>query len=161
MVAISTGKPLASSLYASCAAYISSLIRECSGALGSGLCVLSRFPIVATSTWPYSMSGSPLHVIEGDFYVAKACGQATLDLSSMGEGMGNLTVLNTHFFAPGGDWGDEWKRSHRLAQAWELARLANIAAERGQHVVVVSCARREKLVSSLTDLFHVPLSAAT
>ena len=94
------------------------------------------------------MSGSPLHVIEGDFYVAKACGQATLDLSSLGEGMGNLTVLNTHFFAPGGDWGDEWKRSHRLAQAWELARLANIAAERGQHVIVVGRPRPEKLAIS-------------
>lgn len=82
------------------------------------------------------MNGSPLHVIEGDFYVAKACGQATLDLSSLGSGMGNLTVLNTHFFAPGGDWGEEWQRSHRLAQAWELARLANVAAERGQNVIV-------------------------
>lgn len=83
------------------------------------------------------MNGSPLHVIEGDFYVAKACGQATLDLSSLGKDIGNLTVLNTHFFAPGGDWGEEWKRSHRLAQAWELARLANVAAERGQNVIVV------------------------
>lgn len=76
-------------------------------------------------------------MIEGDFYVAKACGQATLDLSSLGQGIGSLTVLNTHFFAPGGDWGDESQRSHRLAQAWELARLANVAAERGQNVIVV------------------------
>jgi len=56
----------------------------------------------------------------------------------LGPHIGNVTVLNTHFFAPGGEYGEEWKRSHRLAQAWELARLTNVAAERGQHVFVVS-----------------------
>ena len=108
---------------------------DSSGALGSGLCILSKFPIVSTSTWPYSLNGSPLHVIQGDFYVAKACGQATLDL---GDDIGHVTVLNTHFFAPGGEYGEEWQRAHRLTQAWELAKLATVAAERGQHVIVVS-----------------------
>lgn len=98
---------------------------------------MSKFPIVSTSTWPYSLNGSPLHVIQGDFYVAKACGQATLDL---GDDIGHVTVLNTHFFAPGGESGEEWQRSHRLTQAWELAKLATVAAERGQHVIVVSWA---------------------
>ena len=105
------------------------------------------------------MNGSPLHVIEGDFYVAKACGQATLDLSSLGKDIGNLTVLNTHFFAPGGDWGEEWKRSHRLAQAWELARLANVAAERGQNVLVV-CAYSKHCLYMQADVSFT-YSAAT
>lgn len=83
---------------------------------------------------PYSLCGSPLHFIAGDWYVAKAIGQATLDL---GPKLGYLTVLTTHMAAFGGpEWSEHWKSSHRLTQAWELARLANEAIDRGHHVIV-------------------------
>lgn len=105
-----------------------------SGALGSGCCILSKYPIVSTLTRPYTLCGSPLHFIEGDWYVAKACGQAVLDL---GPELGYATVLNTHMAAFGGpEWSEHWKTSHRLSQAWELARLVSEAADRGHQVFV-------------------------
>ena len=63
-----------------------------SGALGSGLAIFSRFPIISTHTLPYSLSGLPLHVIAGDFFVNKAAGSCVLLHPKLGE----VEVWSTH-----------------------------------------------------------------
>lgn len=63
-----------------------------SGAAGSGLAILSRFPIIATHTNTYSLNSHPIYVGHGDWFVGKAAGCVTLDL---GQGM-IVDVWNTH-----------------------------------------------------------------
>lgn len=65
---------------------------RCRGAFGSGLALLSRFPIIASHTHPYTLNGHPVLVHHGDWVVAKAAGCATLDV----EGLGHLDVWVTH-----------------------------------------------------------------
>lgn len=107
-------------------------LSPCSGAIGSGLAILSRHPIVSAFVSPYPLNGFPLHFIEGDFFAGKAVCGTTLDV----DGLGKVDVLNTHMYAPGGE-GDNVTGAHRVAQAWELARIATEKAERGRHVLVV------------------------
>ncbi|GAA5900009.1 hypothetical protein JCM8208_005564 [Rhodotorula glutinis] len=102
-----------------------------SGAIGSGLAILSRHPIVSAFVSPYPLNGFPLHFIEGDFFAGKAVCGTTLDV----DGVGKVDVLNTHMYAPGGE-GDNVTGAHRVAQAWELARITTEKAERGRHVLV-------------------------
>jgi len=66
-----------------------------SGALGSGLAIFSRFPIISTHTLPYALSGLPLHVIAGDFFVNKAAGSCVLLHPELGE----VEVWSTHVSA--------------------------------------------------------------
>lgn len=84
---------------------------------------------------PYPLNGFPLHFIEGDFFAGKAVCGVCVDV----EGVGKVDVLNTHMYAPGGE-GDTITGAHRVAQAWELARIATEKAERGRHVLIVRSA---------------------
>jgi sphingomyelin phosphodiesterase 2 len=108
----------------------------CSGAIGSGLAILSAYPILDSFVFPYTLSGYPLHFIEGDWFAAKAACGITIDVPRIGK----VDVLNSHMYAPGGE-GEGLDGAHRVAQAWELARLVNEKAERGRHVVVVRISR--------------------
>ncbi|GAA5828454.1 hypothetical protein JCM11251_006257 [Rhodosporidiobolus azoricus] len=103
-----------------------------SGAIGSGLALFSRYPITAAFVSPYPLNGFPLHFIEGDFFAGKSACGITVEVP----GVGRVDVLNTHMYAPGGE-GDTVHGAHRIAQAWELARLAVAKAERGRHVIVM------------------------
>lgn len=104
-----------------------------SGAFGSGLAILSRWDIVETKTHPYSLNGQPINVGQGDWFVGKACGCVTVDHP----GLGLVDVWNTHFVAAGGEDGPEFKRAHRITQAYELATNARNSAQRGRHVICV------------------------
>jgi hypothetical protein len=63
-----------------------------SGALGSGLALFSRFPILSASLHPYSLNGSPIDVIGGDWFVGKAAASIVISHPSLGE----VEVFNTH-----------------------------------------------------------------
>lgn len=63
-----------------------------SGALGSGLAILTRFPIIETSIRPYSLNGSPLDVAGGDFFVGKSVVSAVVEHPLLGD----CEVFNTH-----------------------------------------------------------------
>ncbi|KAL1708754.1 Endonuclease/exonuclease/phosphatase [Schizophyllum commune] len=102
-----------------------------SGALGAGLAILSRYPIVATAVHPYSLNGAPIDVGAGDWFVGKAAASATL----LHPRLGLLQVFNTHLFAKGGEDGPEYNRAHRLVNAWEIAKLARQSAELGRYVI--------------------------
>ncbi|KAN0064749.1 phospholipase C type enzyme [Thecaphora frezii] len=98
-----------------------------SGAFGSGLAVLSRWPVIEARTHAYSLNGLPIHVHHGDWFVGKACGSVTLDV----EGLGEVDVWNTHLVAT----GDE-SDAHRIVQAYELATNARASAMKGRHTIV-------------------------
>ncbi|KAI8146382.1 Endonuclease/exonuclease/phosphatase [Fennellomyces sp. T-0311] len=100
-----------------------------SGALGSGLAILSRFPIVSTSYFRYSLAGRPLKVFHGDFYVGKGCGSACIEHPDIGI----LEVFTTHLHAGYGN-SDEYE-GHRVSESWELAHLLRASAAQGRHVI--------------------------
>ncbi|KAH9814293.1 Endonuclease/exonuclease/phosphatase [Melampsora americana] len=114
-----------------------------SAALGAGLAILSRYPIVESHFYAYALNGHPLHFIEGDFFVGKAVGSCLLDVPLVGE----VEVFSTHLYAPHDVPAPEWKRAHRTAQAWELGKLVKASAERGRTVFV--CGDLNSVPSSL------------
>lgn len=101
------------------------------GALGSGLAIFTRFPIVGGQAMPYALSGTPLEVIAGDFFVNKAAGKIVIRHPQLGE----VEVWNTHMHAAGDD-GKETRRAHRLTQAWQLAQQIKAGVERGRHILL-------------------------
>ncbi|KAK0552672.1 phospholipase C type enzyme [Tilletia horrida] len=104
-----------------------------SAAVGSGLAIMSRFPIVSTHTQPYLLNGVPIYVSHGDWIAGKAFGSITIQHPRAGL----IDIYNTHTIAAGGEDGPESKRAHRVAQAWELATKVRDSAERGRHAIVM------------------------
>ncbi|KIK70604.1 hypothetical protein GYMLUDRAFT_65825 [Collybiopsis luxurians FD-317 M1] len=102
-----------------------------SGALGAGLAIFSRFPIITTEIHPYSLNGAPIDVAGGDWFVGKAAASVVIVHPILGE----VQIFNTHLFAKGGEDGPEHHRAHRLVNAWEFAKLARRAAELGRYVI--------------------------
>ncbi|KAI7855527.1 Endonuclease/exonuclease/phosphatase [Circinella umbellata] len=100
-----------------------------SGALGSGLAILSKYPIVSTSYFRYSLAGRPLKVFHGDFYVGKGCGSVCIEHPDIGV----LEVFTTHLHAGYGK-SDEYE-GHRVSESWELANLLRSSAAQGRHVI--------------------------
>ncbi|KAJ6520087.1 inositol phosphophingolipids phospholipase C [Mycena sanguinolenta] len=102
-----------------------------SGALGSGLALFSRFPIIGTSVHPYSLNGAPIDVGGGDWFVGKAAVSITISHPVLGQ----VQIFNTHLYAKGGEDGPEHNRAHRIVNAWEFSKLARQAAELGRYVI--------------------------
>ncbi|SCV74079.1 BQ2448_6511 [Microbotryum intermedium] len=107
-----------------------------SGAIGSGLAILSAHPIVSSFITPYALNGYPLHFIAGDFFAGKSICGCTIDLGSESGSTRLIDVLNTHMFAPGGE-GDGIDGAHRVAQAWQLNEVVKEKVERGRHVLLM------------------------
>ncbi|GAA5936239.1 inositol phosphosphingolipid phospholipase [Sporobolomyces koalae] len=101
-----------------------------SGAIGSGLAILSRHPIESSFITPYALNGFPLHFIQGDFFAGKSVCGVTINVPQIGL----VDVLNTHMYAPGGE-ADGVEGAHRVAQAWQMARIVRDRVERGRHVI--------------------------
>jgi len=100
------------------------------GAVGKGLAIFSRFPIVAATTQAYSLNGSPLDR-GADWFAGKAAASVLVTHPVLGQ----VQVFNTHFFSEGGDDGPEHNRAHRLVNAWEFAKLVKQSAEFGRYVI--------------------------
>ncbi|KAJ2932822.1 hypothetical protein H1R20_g4272, partial [Candolleomyces eurysporus] len=101
------------------------------GALGAGLAIFTRFPILSTAVHPYSLNGAPIDVTAGDWFVGKAAANLVL----LHPILGQVQIFNTHLFAKGGEDGPEHLRAHRLVGSWEFAKLARQAAELGRYVI--------------------------
>ncbi|RXW22663.1 hypothetical protein EST38_g3175 [Candolleomyces aberdarensis] len=80
------------------------------GALGAGLAIFTRFPILSTAVHPYSLNGAPIDVTAGDWFVGKAAAALVL----LHPILGQVQIFNTHLFAKGGEDGPEHLRAHRL-----------------------------------------------
>lgn len=59
------------------------------------------------------------------------------------------STLLCQMFAKGGEDGPEYKRSHRLVNAWEFSKVARQAAGLGHHVIAVSTRLRSALQSCI------------
>ncbi|KAA1467824.1 inositol phosphophingolipids phospholipase C [Dentipellis sp. KUC8613] len=102
-----------------------------SGALGAGLAIFTRFPIIGAMIHSYSLNGSPLDVKAGDWFVGKAATSVLVTHPVLGQ----VQIFNTHLFAKGGEGGPEHHRAHRLVNAWEFAKQVKQAAEIGRYII--------------------------
>lgn len=63
-----------------------------SGALGAGLAIFTRYPIISVGIQPYSLNGTPLDVAGGDWFVGKAAAHVVIQHPILGQ----VQVFNTH-----------------------------------------------------------------
>ncbi|CDZ97484.1 Sphingomyelinase family protein [Phaffia rhodozyma] len=98
------------------------------GALGSGLCIFSKHPILSTKTIPYHLSGRPLGF--SDFFVNKAAGSVVIEHPELGQ----VEVFTTHMHA-GGPEGYHIGNSYRSLQAWQLSNEIRRASSQGRYVI--------------------------
>ncbi|MCJ1436924.1 phospholipase C type enzyme [Xylographa pallens] len=117
-----------------------------SGIFGSGLVILSAYPITASSMYRYPLNGRPSAFYRGDWFVGKGVACASIRYGTGAKEV--LEVFCTHLHAPYEAEPHDSYLCHRTAQAWEIAKLLRGAAERG-HLVV-----------GLGDFNMVPLSLA-
>ncbi|EMR09422.1 hypothetical protein PNEG_02365 [Pneumocystis murina B123] len=103
-----------------------------SGIFGSGLVILSKFPIESTSIYKYSLNGRPSAFYHGDWYVGKGVAMATL-LMPNGK---KIEFFNTHLHASYGGENDEYL-CHRISQAWEISKLISSAFTAGKMIIIV------------------------
>lgn len=115
-----------------------------SGVLGGGLAILSKWPIEESSMYRYPLNGRPAAFFRGDWYVGKGVACARIRLGDGASADQVVEVFCTHLHAPYEQ--DDSYLCHRTAQAWEIARLMRLAAERGH------------MVLGLGDFNMVPLS---
>ncbi|CAO3646910.1 unnamed protein product [Cunninghamella blakesleeana] len=101
-----------------------------SGALGSGLVILSKYPIVSTHYYPYTLAGRPLKIFHGDYYVGKGFGSACIDHPIIGI----VEVFTTHLHAGYGK-SDEYK-GHRITESWELTNMIRSSIAQNRHVIL-------------------------
>ncbi|KAK9447578.1 Endonuclease/exonuclease/phosphatase [Limtongia smithiae] len=99
---------------------------------GSGLAILSRFPIESVTMTPYTINGRPSAFFRGDWYVGKGIASAVIRHPC---GI-PIEVFNTHMHAPYGP-GDASYVCHRTSQAWQLSRQIRASVERGHLAVAV------------------------
>ncbi|NWQ89620.1 NSMA phosphodiesterase, partial [Burhinus bistriatus] len=88
-----------------------------SGVIGSGLCVFSRFPILDTLLYQYSLNGYPYMLQHGDWFCGKSVG-----LHGGGGGHGCFALPFCQLHAEYCREKDAYL-PHRLVQAWELAQF--------------------------------------
>lgn len=97
-----------------------------SGMFGSGLAILSRYPISQTDMRPYTLNGRPQAFFRGDWYVGKGVASAIIDLPNGRQ----CQVFNTHMHAPYNEKVDTYL-CHRTAQAWELKKVIEASVKAG------------------------------
>ncbi|WVQ78751.1 hypothetical protein IAT38_000838 [Cryptococcus sp. DSM 104549] len=102
------------------------------GALGSGLAIFTRFPLIAAHALPYSLSGSPAQAFAGDFFVKKAAANVVILHPVLGE----VEVWNTHMHAAG-EHPPDTRQAHRIAQAWQLANAIRGGAAKGRYILAM------------------------
>ncbi|OAC99274.1 hypothetical protein MUCCIDRAFT_148779, partial [Mucor lusitanicus CBS 277.49] len=100
-----------------------------SGTLGSGLAILSRFPILSSSYLKFTLAGKPLKVFQGDFYVGKGCGSVCIDHPQVGL----IDVYTTHVTGYGKH--DDYE-AQRITECWQIANSVRASAAQGRHVIL-------------------------
>lgn len=101
-----------------------------SGPLGSGLAILSKYPIISTAYHRYALNGKPLKFQHGDYYVGKGCGTVLINHPLLG-----LTeIFNTHLHA--GYGMKHQYTAHRATQCWQLCNLLRASAAMGRQIIL-------------------------
>ncbi len=95
-------------------------------ALGSGLAIVSKHPIVEVAFHKFTLNGSPIRVLDGDWFVGKGVAYAQLQ-----HPRGRLDLFTTHLIADysearqkGRPVADEY-RGHRALQIYELMQFVS------------------------------------
>ncbi len=91
-----------------------------SGIIGSGLMLLSRFPVEEIGFRRFRLAGAPEPLWQGDFLAGKGMAYARLKLPET-----YLDVYNTHVVAQYRPDEQDVHRPHRAAQIFELAQWVN------------------------------------
>ncbi|CCG83414.1 Putative neutral sphingomyelinase [Taphrina deformans PYCC 5710] len=97
-----------------------------SGVMGSGLAILSKFPIVQTDMRPYTLNGRPQAFFRGDWYVGKGIASAIIALPDGRQ----CQVFNTHMHAPYNEAIDTYL-CHRTAQGWDMRKILLASVQAG------------------------------
>nr|XP_033775255.1 sphingomyelin phosphodiesterase 2 [Geotrypetes seraphini]XP_033775256.1 sphingomyelin phosphodiesterase 2 [Geotrypetes seraphini] len=88
-----------------------------SGVIGSGLCVFSKYKILDTFLYNYSLNGYPYMIQHGDWFCGKSVGLFILNIRDM-----VFNVYVTHLHAEYSREKDRYL-PHRVLQAWELGQF--------------------------------------
>ncbi|BFZ58367.1 phospholipase C type enzyme [Savitreella phatthalungensis] len=97
-----------------------------SGIMGSGLAILSKYPITQTQMRPYTLNGRPQAFWRGDWYVGKGVASAVVDLPDGRQ----MQLFNTHMHAPYNEKVDTYL-CHRISQGWELRKILRASVMAG------------------------------
>jgi endonuclease/exonuclease/phosphatase family metal-dependent hydrolase len=104
------------------------------GVFGTGVMIVSRFPIVSTHFHRFRVNGRPQRVFHGDWYAGRGCAMAVVDASA--SGLGEVTVFASHLHAQYAAEDDY--AAHRTAQARDMARFVALASPpRHRHGLVL------------------------
>ncbi|KAF9583080.1 phospholipase C type enzyme [Lunasporangiospora selenospora] len=88
-----------------------------SGIDGSGLVILSKYPILETSIRRFQLNGDPTGILQGDWFDGKSCVSAVISHPA-----GEVVLLNTHLHATyDSKITSDRYLGCRVAQAWEVA----------------------------------------
>ncbi|KAI1350380.1 Endonuclease/exonuclease/phosphatase [Xylaria sp. FL0043] len=96
------------------------------GPFGTGLAILSRWPIENSSMIQYPLNGHPTAFYHGDWYIGKGVACATIRYGKEIDDV--IDVFNTHMHASYSIKNDYL--CHRVGQAWEFAKLLQAASQR-------------------------------
>ncbi|XP_005988482.1 sphingomyelin phosphodiesterase 2 [Latimeria chalumnae] len=101
-----------------------------SGVIGSGLCVFSRYRILDTFLYRYSVNGYPHMVYHGDWFGGKSVALAIMNIQEV-----VFHVYVTHLHAEYCREKDQYL-PHRVVQAWELAQFIRHTAKTADVVIL-------------------------
>ncbi|CEG63641.1 hypothetical protein RMATCC62417_00755 [Rhizopus microsporus] len=101
-----------------------------SGALGSGLAIFSRYPILSSNFTRFTLAGRPLRVLEGDYYVGKGCASVCVRVPEIGL----VDVYTTHLQAAYGDKDDY--EAQRITECWQIANAVRASVAQNRHVIL-------------------------
>lgn len=102
---------------------------------GPGLCLILKYPIESTSLYRFPVNGRPSAFYRGDWYVGKGVAVTIIDLETPDSY--KLAVLNSHMHAPYANEGDAAYLTHRICQAWDMAKLHRLLRKAGYAVIQV------------------------
>lgn len=111
------------------------------GMFGTGVCIFSKYRIMETMTWRYTLNGSFYAVHHGDWLGGKGIGLAKLQIGDY-----RLHIYGTHLHAAYSDTDDKYKMC-RISQAFELSEFVrNTSAGSDGYIVCgdfnYSCGQR-------------------
>ncbi|XP_065603572.1 sphingomyelin phosphodiesterase 2 isoform X2 [Cyrtonyx montezumae] len=101
-----------------------------SGVIGSGLCVFSKFPILDTLLYQYSLNGYPYMLQHGDWFCGKSVGLVIVRIAEI-----TVNIYVTHLHAEYSREKDAYL-PHRVVQAWELAQFIRHTAKAADVVLL-------------------------
>ncbi|OXB71092.1 UNVERIFIED_CONTAM: hypothetical protein H355_016977 [Colinus virginianus] len=96
----------------------------------SGLCVFSKFPILDTLLYQYSLNGYPYMLQHGDWFCGKSVGLVIVRIAEI-----TVNIYVTHLHAEYSRDKDAYL-PHRVVQAWELAQFVRHTAKAADVVLL-------------------------